>query len=168
VAVYHVRIIVENRWNERRLTLTKLERFQKLNPEITKIKIIREGEDIVGWELLKNDKVFGYGFIMKAPDSALDVPETEEFDIYEVTGVIDPEFRIRSLDIVLHEDYHGDLWAEEIVEAAYKDQYVGLASDQVGLAPEGSIDAISGSTISSDAVVSAIRKRLKKFESIYK
>ncbi|MDR1043210.1 MAG: FMN-binding protein [Clostridiales Family XIII bacterium] len=148
--------------------MTKLEIFQKLNPEITKIKILREGEDIVGWELLKNDEALGYGFIMKAPDSALDVPDTEEFDIYEVTGIIDPEFRIRSLDIVLHEDYHGDLWAEEIVETAYRDQYVGLASDQVGPAPEGSVDAISGSTISSDAVVSAVRKKLEKFESIYK
>jgi hypothetical protein len=150
------------------LALTKLERFQKLNPEITKIKIIREGEDIVGWELLKGDEVIGYGFIMKAPDSAFDIPDTEEFDIYEVSGVVDTEFRIQSLTIALHEDYNGKLWAEEIVEDVYRDQYIGLAPGQVGLAPDGPVDVISGSTISSGAVVGAVRGKLEKLESIYR
>lgn len=149
------------------MALTKLEKFQKLNPEITKIKIIREGEEIVGWELLKADAVIGYGFNMKVPDSALGVPETEEFDIYEVTGVIDTDFRIQELDITLHDDYGGMLWAQEIVEAPYKDKYMGLTAAEIVQAPEGPVDVISDSTISSNAVASAVREKAEKIESLF-
>jgi hypothetical protein len=148
--------------------MTKLERFQQLNPEITKIRIKRDGDDILGWELLKNDAAAGYGFIMKVPDQALDVPDTEEFDVYEVTGVLDEEFKVACLDIVLHEDFKGSLWAEEIVEAAYKEQYTGLAAAQIKAAPDGSVDVISGSTISSNAVTDAIRKKAEQFEAAFK
>jgi hypothetical protein len=149
--------------------MTKLERFQQFNPEITKIKIKRNEDYVIGWELLKGDETVGYGFAVKVPDQTLELPETEEFDIYEVTGVLDTEFRIVDLDIVLHEDYKGDLWAEEIVEAAYKDQYKDLALDEVVLTEDGgTIDLISGSTISSNAVTRAVRYKLKTLEEVFR
>jgi hypothetical protein len=148
--------------------MTKLEKFQLLNPKITKIKIVREGDDILGWELFNDSEKAGYGFNMKVPDQAFDIPDTEEFDVYEVTGVIDTEFKIDGLDIVLHEDFKGTLWAEDIIEAAYRDQYTGLAAEQIQISPAGAIDAISGSTISSNAVTAAIREKLMKFEGVFK
>jgi hypothetical protein len=148
--------------------MTNLERFQQLNPEITKIRIKRDGDNILGWELRKGEELVGYGFTMKVPEQALDIPDTEEFDVYEVTGVLDTEFKIVSLDIALHEGFNGNLWAEEIVEAPYGDQYIGLAAAQIRLAPDGPIDAISGSTISSEAVTTAVREKSEQLEAAFK
>jgi hypothetical protein len=149
--------------------MTKLELFQQLKPEISKVRISRDGDDIVGWELLRDGDVIGYGFSMKVPDSALAVPDTEEFDIYEVTGVVDTDFKVEAIDIALHEDYGGDLWAEDIVETDYRDQYVGLAAAEIHDTTDGGgIDVISGSTISSNSVTNAIRVKLEKFEVTFK
>jgi Na+-translocating ferredoxin:NAD+ oxidoreductase RnfG subunit len=105
---------------------------------------------------------------MKVPEQALDIPDTEEFDVYEVTGVLDTEFKIASLDIVLHEDFNGSLGAEEIVEAPYSDQYIGLAASQIRIAPDGAVDTISGSTISSESVTNAVRAKSEHLEAVFK
>jgi hypothetical protein len=148
--------------------MTKLELFQQLKPEVTKIRIKRDGDDVVGWELLEGDEVIGYGFTMKVPDSALSVPDTEEFDIYEVTGIVDPDFKVETLNIAPHEDFGGTLWAEDIFEEAFGVQYIGIAAaevyDETG---GGGIDVISGSTISSNAVTNAVRAKLEKIESLF-
>jgi hypothetical protein len=149
--------------------MTKLELFQQFNPDITKVRIRRDGDDVVGWELLKGDEVVGYGFNMNVPDSALDVPDTDEFDFYEVSGIFGTDFKVEALDVKLHEEYGGTLWAEEIVEVGYKDRYIGLVAVEID-APEdgGKVDVISGSTISSNAMTKAVREKLEKFESLYK
>lgn len=148
--------------------MTKLEKFQELDPKVTKIKIQRSGDEILGWTLFADDEEkIGYGFIMKAPDQAFGVPETEEFDLYEVTGILDLDFKLRELDIALHEDYKGDLWAEGINDAPYKDQYIGLEAEKMRLSPDGAIDAISGSTISSKTVTDAIREKIMEMEKAF-
>jgi hypothetical protein len=148
--------------------MTKLEKFQLLNPRVTKIKIHSENDRVLGWELFADGERIGYGFNMKVPDQVLDVPDTEEFDIYEVTGILDTDFKIDCLDIVVHEDFNGILWAEDIVKDAYKNQYLGLTAAQLLLPPNGAVDAITGSTISSNTVTNAIRKKLERLESAFK
>jgi len=144
--------------------MTNLEKFQALDLKVTKIKIQRKGDAILGWGLFADEEKIGYGFILKAPDQAFGVPETEEFDMYTVTGILDLDFKLRTLDITLHEDYKGDLWAVGIDEAPYKEQYIGLETAKMKLSPDGDIDAISGSTISSKTVTDAIRERIIEME----
>jgi hypothetical protein len=148
--------------------MTKLELFQQLKPEVSKIKICKDGDAVVGWQLLKDDEVVGYGFNMRVPDAGLDIPDTEEFDFYEVSGIFDPDFKVEALDIKLHEEFGGTLWAEEIIEVAYKDQYKGLGSGDITETPDSKVDVISGSTISSNAMTRSIREKLEKFESLFK
>ena len=148
--------------------MTNLERFQSLNPKVTKIRIRRDGDDITGWELFEGEERMGYGFIIKVPDQAFNIPDSGEYDIYEVIGIADTAFRIDSLDINLHEDYEGDLWAKEIVEDDYKSKYAGLEEVQIRVPPDGVVDVISGSTISCDAVTKAVREKLMVLEVAFK
>jgi len=142
--------------------MTMLERFKLLNPNINRIKIKRGAEGVIGWELYdESGALLGYGFYIKVPESSLDVPLAEEFDIYDVTGIVDLDFKVTELNIDRHPDYTGDLWAVDIVEDEFKQQYIGLSSESIGLAPEGKINAISESTLSSKQVTQAIKEKVE-------
>jgi electron transport complex protein RnfG len=51
----------------------------------------------------------------------------------------------------------------KIIDASFLDQFKGVAVDEVGLARDGGrIDAISGATISSSAVVEGVKDAIMK------
>lgn len=140
-----------------------IDRFKKLLPEIARIKRVVASEGGVYWEVYNDSGAkLGYAFCEKVPDSALDIPEAEEFDTYEVFGIVDLDYKVAALRIVQHPDHPGDLWAEKIVEPEFGRQYLGLASDEIQLSPEGRIDGITEATISSRLITDTIKNKVEE------
>ena len=139
-----------------------VERFRQLLPEVARIKrVARDGETLY-WEVYdESGSLIGYAFYVEVPETIPDVPEAEEFDKYEVLGIMGLNYEITALDIAPHPQGPEKLWAEDIVEAAYEKQYVGLSAEEIRLGPEGKIDAISDASLSSALVTVAIRNKLE-------
>jgi hypothetical protein len=138
------------------------ERFKLLQPEIAKIRRKVNEREGVYWEVYdEEESLLGYAFYAVVPESAIDIPEAEEFDKYEVTGIVDKIYKISALDISEHPDRTEDLWAVDIVEPPYGRQYLGLPPEKIRLAPDGDIDAITESTLSSKLITEAIREKVE-------
>lgn len=136
------------------------DRFKELLPSVARIK--RVAGESVYWELYdESGALIGYGFLVDVPESGLAVPEVEEFDRYEVAGIVDLDFKVAALDIVQHPSHAGTLWAEDIVEPEFAKQYIGLSVESIKLSPEGNIHAITEATISSQLVTEAIRRKVE-------
>lgn len=83
-------------------------------------------------------------------------------DRYQVFGIVDPkEYKIIALDITIHPQGPAEPWATEITEPDFEKQYIGLTVQEIELSPEGKIDSISDSTLSSTWVTDAIRERVE-------
>jgi len=147
-----------------------IDRFKNINPQIDYIKVVRNKyEEVIGWQLFdEGGAVLGYGFSLKVPEQDLDIPLAEEFDAYMVTGIVSTDYVLKDLVIEIHEDYDNPVWAEDILEAEYINQYIGLTADSIKLSPDGEIDAISESTISSAAVTDSVRKKMEAFQDCFK
>lgn len=141
-----------------------MERFVKLLPEIAKIKpVAREGETLCWKAYDKKGSLLGYAFAADVPEAVADVGETEEMDRYQVFGIVDPkEYKIIALDISIHPDGPEEPWATEITEPPFESQYIGLKVEEIDLSPDGKIDAITDSTLSSTWVTNAIREKVQE------
>jgi hypothetical protein len=140
-----------------------MERFVELLPEIAKTKrVLGDGETIC-WEAYdKKGSLLGYAFAADVPEAVADVEETEEMDRYQVFGIVDPnEYKIIALDITIHPQGPAEPWTTEITEPDFEKQYIGLTVKEIELSPDGKIDAISDSTLSSTWVTDAIREKVK-------
>jgi len=106
--------------------------------------------------------LIGYGFAADVPEAVADVGETQEMDRYQVLGVVDPkEYKIVALDISIHPEGPEEPWTTEITEPPFEKQYMGLTVEEIDLAPDGKIDAITDSTLSSTWVTNAIREKVQ-------
>jgi len=138
-----------------------LERFQQILPEIARIKRVAEDGETAYWEAYdESGALVGFAFYLEVPESQPDLPEVEEFDKYEVLGIVNPEFKIVSLDIAPHPEGPKDMWAGAVIESKFKEQFLGLSAEEVKLSPEGKIDAVAEGTISSTLVTNAIRGKI--------
>jgi len=73
----------------------------------------------------------------------------------ESSLLFDDEITIHGLSVVSHSETPG--LGEKIVEASFSDQFTGVLVDDVALTKDGgSIDAITGATVSSSAVVETV------------
>lgn len=140
-----------------------VERFIGLLPEIAQIKPVGGDGETICWEAYdKTGSLIGYAFAADVPEAVADVGETEEMDRYQVFGIVDPkEYKIIALDITIHPQGPPEPWATEITEPDFKKQYIGLTVQEIDLSPEGKIDSISDSTLSSTWVTDAIRERVE-------
>ena len=68
---------------------------------------------------------------------------------------IDPDGKLRGIRIISQQETPG--LGAKITEAAFLDKFIGVAIDELNLSRDGgSIDAITGATISSRAIVDAL------------
>jgi hypothetical protein len=140
-----------------------MERFARLLPEIKQVKPVARDGELVCWEAYdKSGLLIGYGFAADVPEAVADVGETQEMDRYQVLGVVDPkEYKIVALDISIHPEGPEEPWTTEITEPPFEEQYMGLTVEEIDLAPDGKIDAITDSTLSSTWVTNAIREKVQ-------
>ena len=81
---------------------------------------------------------------------------------------LEPDATLRGIKIISQQETPG--LGAKITEPFFLDQFQGLSAEQVVLAHNGGkIDAITGATISSSAVVNAVKEAiLKKLETLNK
>jgi len=132
------------------------ERFRKLLPEAYEFSPVMKEGKIVYYEVYNAEgMLIGYGFHEKvyAPTDRL-----------ILTGIVDLNYRIKAIDVDrMKPDIH--LHNEKIIEPEFENQFIGLTIEEIGLYPEGRIDAVSGATISSTQVVELVRKALAEIQS---
>jgi hypothetical protein len=140
-----------------------MERFVGLLPEIAQIKPVAGDGETICWEAYdKTGSLIGYAFAADVPEAVADVGETEEMDRYQIFGIVDPkEYKIIALDITIHPQGPAEPWATEITEPNFEKQYIGLTVQEIELSPDGKIDSISDSTLSSTWVTDAIREKVE-------
>ena len=139
------------------------EYFSQIMPGIAQLKpLVKSGETICWDAYDKAGKLLGYAFSSDAPEMIAEVGDDQEMDKYRIFGVIDPkEFKLIALDITVHPEGPKETWALEITEPAFEKQYLGLSVKEIEISPDGKIDAISESTLSSNFVTQAIREKVQ-------
>ncbi|HXZ94464.1 MAG TPA: FMN-binding protein [Dehalococcoidia bacterium] len=140
-----------------------MEKFGRLLPEIAQIKPVAGDTETICWEAYdKSGLLVGYAFAADVPEAVADVGEMQEMDKYQVFGIVDPkEYKIIALDITIHPAGPEEPWATEITEPEFEKQYIGLTVEEIDLSPDGKIDAITDSTLSSTWVTNAIREKVQ-------
>ena len=140
-----------------------MEQFTQLMPAIAQLKPIVSSGETVCWESYDSaGKLLGYAFVTDAPELVADIGEGQEMDKYKIFGVVDPEeFKIIALDITIHPEGPEETWAMKITEPPFEKQSLGLSVKEIELSPDGKIDAITDSTLSSNFVTNAIREKVE-------
>jgi len=128
------------------------ERFKKLLPEAYGfMPVVKEGK-ILYYEIYdERNALIAYGFYARAYAPT---------DRLQIVGIVGLDYRVKAIDIDRMEPGIR-LFNEKIVEPEFESEFIGLTVDDVKLSPEGKVDAVSGATISSTAVVEAVRDALK-------
>jgi hypothetical protein len=147
-----------------------MKRFSKLLPEIAEIRPVANDAETICWQAYdKAGSLLGYAFAADVPEAVADAGETDEMDRYQVYGIVDPkEYKILAVDIMIHPQGPAEPWATEITEPGFEKQYVGLMVQEIDLSPDGKIDAITDSTLSSTWVTNAIREKVQGILRRYK
>jgi len=142
----------------------RMERFARLLPEIARIHPVASDGETICWEAYdKSGSLIGYAFAADVPEAVAEVEETQEMDKYRVLGIVDPkQYKIIALDISIHPDGPEEPWATEITDPEFEKQYMGLTAEEIDLSPDGKIDAITDSTLSSTWVTNAVREKVQK------
>ncbi len=78
----------------------------------------------------------------------------------ELLVALTPQRRVTAVRVVDHRETPGLGDAIEYRKSPWIDQFEGLARHQLDLAPQGAIDALTGATITSRAVIQAVNKAL--------
>ncbi|MDW8077225.1 MAG: cytochrome b/b6 domain-containing protein [Nitrososphaerota archaeon] len=127
------------------------EKFRKLLPEAYGfVPIVKEGK-IAYYEIYdKTGNLIAYGFYTRAYAPT---------DRLQIIGIVGLDYKIKSIDVDRIEP-GTKLHNESIIESEFEDRFIGLTVDEVKPSPEGKVDAISGATISSVAVIDAVRNAL--------
>jgi len=107
-------------------------------------------EDEELYSVLKGNETIGYAF--KAAGKGYGG------DISILVGIGD-DFAVTGIEILSHQETPG--LGAKIVDPSFQGQFVGLSADEIALSRNGGkVDAITGATISSSAVVDTVRKGL--------
>jgi len=141
-----------------------MERFKRLLPEIARMTPLAGDEAMNVWEAYdESDSIIAYAFTAIVPEVVPDIPDMEEMDKYQVDGVVDPnDYKMINIDISLHPEGPEEPWTMEITEREFEKQYIGLVVEEIDLAPDGKIDAITDATLSSTWITDAIREKVSK------
>lgn len=137
------------------------DRFKLLLPELSKIKRIVNEEENAYWEVYNDsNELLGYGIYAVVPDSDIDLPEAEEFDKYELAAIVNLDHKVTAIDISEHPDFDGDLWAPSVLEQEFSEQYIDLSHEEIGLSPNGQIDAVTECTMSAKLITETIYEKI--------
>ena len=131
-------------------------KFKELLPKAASFTPVLKDGKVVYYEAYDSaGNLIAYAFYAKV------YAPTDKLQIF---GIIDLNYRISVVDIDrLKPGTH--LRNEKIIEPEFESEFTGLTIEDLKLAPEGKVDAVSGATLSSDLIVRAIRKVLKQIQS---
>lgn len=136
------------------ITLPRVKAQQKAEIENLLVKIFPKMSDYEYkneiYFIYEDGKEIGYAFL------AVGKGYGGEIDI--LVG-LDADFTVKEVTIISHTETPG--LGGKITEASFRDQFKGLSVDKVALRRDGGeVDAVSGATISSKAVVEAVRNEM--------
>jgi Na+-translocating ferredoxin:NAD+ oxidoreductase subunit G len=119
--------------------------LESIFPDLTKFE--ESGEIFIVYE---GDNIAGYTFIA--------VGNGYGGTINLLIGM-NPDYTLRDMEVLSHTETPG--LGSKITEEPFIEQFIGLSVDDIALSKDGGkIDAITGATISSRAVASAIQERM--------
>jgi Na+-translocating ferredoxin:NAD+ oxidoreductase RnfG subunit len=81
---------------------------------------------------------------------------TDRFLVYVA---VDPSFKIVAIDVEQAPDSM-TMMNPRILTSDFENQFIGLSANDLALSPEGKIDAVTGATISSGAIVDAVKNAI--------
>ncbi len=115
-------------------------------------------DDIEVYTIFANGSVVGYAFMIEATGYGGPI---EILVALKNTTLEGDDIILRGISIISHSETPG--LGEKIVEASFLEQFEGIGVNDVRLTKDdGGIDAISGATISSSAVVEAVYDHAKE------
>ena len=140
-----------------------MELFASLSPDIARTEPVVVDDETIFWKAYdKAGSLIGYAFAADVPEAVAEAGEMQEMDKYQLFGIVDPkEYKIIALDISIHPEGPEEPWTTEITEPEFEKQYIGLTVKEIDLSPDGNIDAITDSTLSSTWVTNAIREKVE-------
>jgi hypothetical protein len=141
-----------------------MEEFKRLVPKIARVEELAGDGSLLCWTAYEESgRLMGYAFVADIPETVPDIPGADEMDRYRVFGVVDPaEYKIINLDIVLHPEMNRDPWSLEVIEPDFEKRFIGLSVSEIGLSPDGKIDAVSEATLSSTWITDGIREKVRE------
>ncbi|MFO7928078.1 MAG: RnfABCDGE type electron transport complex subunit G [Candidatus Humimicrobiaceae bacterium] len=109
------------------------------------------------YKVLEGEEIIGYAFMAKGKGYGGEIT---------IMVGLDKDLQIKDVTIMSHTETPG--LGSRVTENSFTSQFEGLTAEDIALAKnDGKIDAVSGATISSEAVVSAVREEMKeKIKSI--
>ena len=129
------------------------EKFLRLLPEAADFKAVVKDEKVIYYEAYdETGLLIGYAFVTKAYGPS---------DRLEVVGIVDLDYKVAAIDVEPLPE-HPHLFNPQIREPEFEDQFVGLSVEELYLSPEGKIDAVTGATLSSEAVTEAVREKIEE------
>lgn len=127
------------------------QKFQALLPNASKFYPIMKNDEVLYYRAYSSDnKLVGYAFETKA------YAPTDRFLVYVA---VDPSFKIVAIDVEQAPDSM-TMMNPRILTSDFENQFIGLSANDLALSPEGKIDAVTGATISSGAIVDAVKNAI--------
>jgi len=125
---------------------------EMLNEQFTNMDDYSYDESLELYTVLLKEEIIGYAFMADANGYGGTI---ELLITLENTLLYEDEIIIHGISVISHSETPG--LGEKIVESSFSGQFEGINVDEVALSKDGGkIDAISGATISSSAVVDAV------------
>ncbi len=132
-----------------------VEQLKLLFPEMQDFKYDKNDY----YKIYSSNQIIGYAFTTKGKGYGGDI---------NILVGIDSSFMVKGINIISNTETPG--LGTKITESFFIDQFKGLSLEEINLSKNGGkVDAITGATISSKAVVDAVRNELKiKIDTIKK
>lgn len=117
---------------------------------------VKSGEEILFYRALDaNNNLVGYCFFQDQSGSQSTIT---------LAGGIDTDYKVTGVKILSHAETPG--LGAKIVESAFIDQFKGVAQSDLMLSKKGgAIDAITGATVSSQAVIDGIQTKINEIKA---
>lgn len=117
---------------------------------------VKSGEQILYYRALDADNnLVGYSFFHDQSGSQ---------SVITLSGGVDTDYKVTGVKIMSHAETPG--LGAKIVESAFTDQFKGVAESDLRLSKnDGVIDAITGASISSQAVIDGIQAKIDEIQA---
>ena len=133
------------------------QKVKRLLPDAADFKPVGKDGIVIYYEAFdKVGMVIGYAFVTRAYAPT---------DRLEIVGVVNLDYEVLAIDVEPLPRYP-ELHDATITQPAFEDEFAGLSAKDLNLSPKGKIDAITGATVSSDAVTEAVRDKLQEIMQI--
>ncbi|HUW67394.1 MAG TPA: FMN-binding protein [Candidatus Nanoarchaeia archaeon] len=118
--------------------------------------VIKSGDEILYYRALDADNnLVGYSFFRDQSGSQ---------SVITLAGGIDTNYKVTGVKIMTHAETPG--LGAKIIDLAFTDQFKGVSESDLMLSKKGgAIDAITGASISSQAVIDGIQTKINEIKS---